>query len=265
MNQLFLQQLILSFLVGAAWVTATTIIAEKFGSKIGGFIGGLPSTVLIALLFIGITQTASAAINATIVIPLTMGVNCIFTLVYLKFVRRGLVTALILAYLAWVVLAGMLVMVNVTQLWVALVGWLLLLIFYLVSVEHYANIPAHGKVIVQYTTGEVLSRGLFAGTIIAVAVLISKIGGPVLGGVFSVFPVIFTSNMVITYRTGGVDFSRAVVKTLVVSAMVNVGVYAIAVHYFYGWLDILWGTVAAITATILTSYLTFIFIRKYLQ
>ncbi|MCP4683701.1 MAG: DUF3147 family protein [Desulfobacterales bacterium] len=36
----------LSFVVGGLWVAGTTFIAEYFGTKIGGIIGGLPSTIV---------------------------------------------------------------------------------------------------------------------------------------------------------------------------------------------------------------------------
>ena len=61
MDNSFLIQLFLSFLVGSFWITTITIISEKMGSKIGGLIGGLPTTTLVALLFIGITQSPQAA------------------------------------------------------------------------------------------------------------------------------------------------------------------------------------------------------------
>jgi hypothetical protein len=57
MDASFWIKLFLGFIVGSIWVTLTTVSAERFGSKVGGLIGGLPSTVVIALLFIGLTQS----------------------------------------------------------------------------------------------------------------------------------------------------------------------------------------------------------------
>ena len=51
----------LSFLVGGVWVTLSSVAAERFGSKAGGLIGGLPSTIVVTLLFIGLTQSAERA------------------------------------------------------------------------------------------------------------------------------------------------------------------------------------------------------------
>ncbi|MFH1851979.1 MAG: DUF3147 family protein [Candidatus Neomarinimicrobiota bacterium] len=264
MDTLFWYKLLQSFLVGSIWITASTLIAEKYGSKIGGFIGGLPSTIIIALLFIGITQSPEAAVRATTVVPLTMGINGIFTLVYLVSVKRGLITALFRAFLVWIALAGPLAFSGLDNFPLAVTGWLLLMGFYFIAVEKFAHIPAHGKVTVHYTTIQIVSRGLFAGILIAFAVFMSKLAGPVLGGIFAVFPVIFTSTMVITYHSGGYKFSRAVVKILVVSAMVNVGVYAIAVRYTYSELGLGWGTLTAIGVSLVTAWLTFYGIRKWL-
>jgi len=70
---IFLAQAFIQFLGGAApGVTLSTIAAERFGSKIGGLIGGLPSTVIVTLFFIGLTQTPQVAASATTIIPLSM-------------------------------------------------------------------------------------------------------------------------------------------------------------------------------------------------
>ena len=85
----FWYKLGLSFVVGSVWVTLSTITAERYGSKIGGLIGGLPSTAVVALLFIGFTQTPLAASEATTIMPLAQGFNGLFIIVYLLLVRRG--------------------------------------------------------------------------------------------------------------------------------------------------------------------------------
>jgi len=69
---------IISFIVGAFWVTAATILAEKKGSKIGGLLASMPSTALVGLLFIGIVSGRQAAITATTLMPVTFGISGIF-------------------------------------------------------------------------------------------------------------------------------------------------------------------------------------------
>jgi Ca2+/H+ antiporter len=94
MDPSFFYNLVLSFVVGSTWVTLTNVIAEKYGSKIGGFIGGLPSTVVVALLFIALTQTTPAAIEATTIMPVAQGLNGLFTISYILSIRRGLTSGL---------------------------------------------------------------------------------------------------------------------------------------------------------------------------
>ncbi len=47
MDNIFILKLVLSFIVGSLWITMGTVLAEKYGTKIGGLIAGLPSTILI--------------------------------------------------------------------------------------------------------------------------------------------------------------------------------------------------------------------------
>ena len=105
MDHLFLLKLSLSFLVGSAFVTLCTVAAEKFGSKVGGLIGGLPSTVVVTLLFIGLVQTPEAASQATDVIPLVLGFNGLFLVTYVFLAQWGLWIGLGSALAVWSVLA----------------------------------------------------------------------------------------------------------------------------------------------------------------
>ena len=86
MNDIFILKLVLSFLIGGAWVTTATHLADRYGTKIGGIITGLPSTALIALFFIGWTQSPVIAVDATTIIPAIGTVNALFLVVYILLV-----------------------------------------------------------------------------------------------------------------------------------------------------------------------------------
>ena len=81
---LFWIKLILSFFIGGTYIAFTIWIAEKFGSKIGGIILGLPSTTLVSLIFIAWTQDVSALTA----LPTTTAAFC----------KRTFVSAFILSY-----------------------------------------------------------------------------------------------------------------------------------------------------------------------
>lgn len=261
LDQTFLIKLALSFLVGSIWVTSITVIAERFGSKIGGFIGGLPSTIVIALLFIGLSQSTQDASRAAMMIPLVMGVNGIFIMIYLTRVRKGLISALATALFFWFIANGFIVWVGFESLLFSTLGWLVLLGFSYYITEHVMQIASRGGIRVPYTLKQIMARGVVSGFIISLAVFVSRVAGPVIGGIFSTFPVIFMSTLFITYRTGGSEFSRAVAKTLMLSGMINVGVYAITAHFSYQHFDLFWGTLFTILVSVMAAFGSYHIIR----
>ena len=254
-------KLALSFIVGSLWVILTTVSAEHFGSKIGGLIGGLPSTVVIALFFIGYTQTPLIAAQATTIMPLAQGLNGLFVLSFMLFSRWGLGLALTGSLAIWLIQSTILYLSHIQIFWISLIGWLLLLLVCILVLLKWWKIPSTIKLEVSYPASQILWRALFGGTVIALAVLMGKLGGTLLGGIFSSFPAIFLTTLVITYRSGGIDFSRAVGKSLLISGLINVPLYEIVVRYLYPQLGLVAGTVLGILFTLASGYLTFMIIR----
>ena len=265
MDFTFFYKLVLSFLVGSVWVTLSTLAAEKYGSKVGGLIGGLPSTVVVALLFIGLTQSSSAAASATTVVPLAQGINGLFLVAYLYFVRRGLWTGLLLALAVWATLAGLVLAFGLKNFWISLGGWLVLAVACILIVESAMNIPSRKGAKVRHTRGQVLVRALFGGTVIAFAVMMGKLGGPVFGGVFSTFPAMFLSTLVITYHDEGAEFSQAVGKSLMLSGEVNIVLYAVLVRIFYREWGLALGTAAALVICLASGFLLYLYMKKRLS
>src|SRR4030042_4697183 len=191
MDASFWLKLSLSFIVGSLWVTLTTLSAERFGSKIGGLIGGLPSTVVIALLFIGLTQSPQVAADATTVMPLAQGLNGLFVLTFMLLIPHGLWAGLLSALLLWFYQSSLLYLLDIQSFWISLLGWLILLVFCYIAAEKWMKISSHGRLTISYPPSQLVWRALFGGGIIAFAVFMGKIGGPLLGGIFSSFPAMF--------------------------------------------------------------------------
>ncbi|HEX9090722.1 MAG TPA: DUF3147 family protein, partial [Anaerolineales bacterium] len=252
----------LSFIVGSLWVTLTTLSAERFGSKVGGLLGGLPSTVVIALLFIGLTQSPMEAAQTTTVMPLAQGLNGLFLLTFMLFIPRGLFAGLVSAMLAWSLQSTLLYLLNIDFFWVSVLGWLALLLFCSVVVMKWMKVPAIDRIQVSYPPRQIIWRALFGGAVIALAVLMGKLGGPLIGGIFGSFPAMFLSTLVITYKTGAASFSRAVGKSMLISGLINVPIYEILVRYLYPPLGLSAGTVIALACSFVTGYLTYLYIAK---
>ena len=265
MDASFWFKLALSFIVGSLWVTLTTLSAERFGTKIGGLIGGLPSTVVIALFFIGFTQSPQIAAQATTVMPLAQGLNGVFVLTFMWLIQRGLWSGLLGALLVWFIQSTLLYLLDIHIFWISLIGWLALLFFCYVVLEKWMNISSQGRLGVYYPPFQLIWRALFGGGVIALAVFMGKLGGPLLGGIFGSFPAMFLSTLVITYNTGGLDFSRSVGKSLLISGLINVPLYEIAVRLLYPAVGLGLGTALALLFSLGTGYLTFQFMKARLS
>ena len=265
MDAAFWYKLVLSFVVGSLWVTLTTLSAEYFGSKIGGLIGGLPSTVVIALFFIGYTQSPLIAAQATTIMPLAQGLNGLFVLSFMLLISWGLKVAIPGALGVWLIQATILYLANIQAFWISLSGWLILLLLCYLILERWWQVSSHDRLEISHPISQLIWRALFGGAVIAMAVYMGKLGGALLGGIFGSFPAMFLSTLIITYYYAGTGFSRSVGKSLLISGLINVPLYEIIVRLVYTSIGLIPGTVVAILFSLGTGYLTFIFMKARLS
>jgi len=262
MDTVFFLKLGLGFIAGSIAVTLTTVAAEKFGSKIGGLIGGIPSTSVVALLFIGIVQSPEYVVQATDVIPLVMGYNCIFLVVFVFLSRYGFLAGLGSAFAMWVVFSLATVALDFRRFGIGFAIFLLFFVFSYLILEKGFSLPSISGIRVRFTPLQIAARSLFSGLVIGAVIFLSKVSGPLIGGMFAVFPAVFTSTIVIISFARGVAFTRTLIKPLMVSAMINVMVYVIAVRSFYPDLGLFLGTIAALAISGVSVFATYSFITK---
>ena len=255
MDQIFFLKLFHSFLIGGVRVIGITLFADKFGTKIGGTISGLPSTVLFSLLFIAWTQSPAVAVATTTILPASGGIVTLFMASYIIFVKKGVWIALLAASIVWSILSFGLIEIGIHNFGYSLLIYVLLLLIACFFVQRRHVPTVSGKKIV-YTPVLIFFRGLLSGVIVALAVFIAKVSGPTLGGMFTIFPAATISIMLITYFEHGATFSAAMVKSILFS-MSSVIIYAIIVRYTYIPTGIIWGTLLATLGSIITVWLLF--------
>jgi uncharacterized membrane protein (GlpM family) len=259
MTGIFLTKLVLSFLIGGAWVTAATRLAERHGTKIGGLVTGLPSTALVSLFFIGWTQSPAAAVEATTVVPLIGAVNALFLLIYIFLVRRHFWAAISSSLLFWGLSSSALVLLNFADFYLSLIIYFIVVpvSYFIIEKRIHVRSQAARKVVNTWTT--LALRAFFSGLIVALAVLVGKTGGPLLGGMLAMFPAMFTGTLLITYFTHGPLFSSAMMKVALVSAA-SVILYAVLVRWTYIPLGLLWGTLVSAIVSFASVFLVRIFV-----
>jgi len=261
----FYLKLLLAFGVGGLMVTLATVAAERLGSKMGGLIGGLPTMVATSLFFIGYAQSPQIASEATGTIPLIMGFNGFFLVVYVILAKWGAWVGMIAALLLWFVFAWAVFSLEIDSFALSMGIFILCLLGTYHLLEIRFRLPSTGKLNIRYTPFQIISRALFSGAVVSAAVYLSKVGGPIWGGIIAPFPTVYISTLIIMAKSKGVEFSRMITKPLRVSGMINVVVYAAAVRYFYPLLGLALGTLLSLAITAASAYGTYWFMKNRMR
>jgi hypothetical protein len=99
---------------------------------------------------------------------------------------------------------------------------------------------------------------------VTAAVFFAKIGGPIIGGIFAMFPAMFLSTIIISNLTYGNDFSKAIAKNTMITS-VSIVIFSFLVRYSFLLLGAFLGTILSIVGTMLSGYLVYSLILKRLK
>lgn len=233
---------IISFVAAGLWIGGSTLLAERLGSKKGGLLANLPATILIALVFVALVQDARFAAGATDAVPIGMLIDTLFLLVFILLVKSGLVIAVIVSLSTWGVMAYLAQKIHSTNMAVNIFFYFIIAAAAYILLEYVACIPALEKSRKKYTPGSFLIRVLFAGSVVAGTTIISSFAGTYWVGLFSTFPAVMLSSMVILTVNQGADFARATGKIMVLSST-NIIIYALGVSLTYPTIGVIFGTI----------------------
>lgn len=253
---------IIPFSLSALVVILITITAERYGTKTGGVMGTLPSTIIIAFLFIALDKGVIFAAESVVIVPAEMGINLVFLLLFALLSQRTLLIALVGSLLGWATFTLFLYFSNLTSIFVSLLVYLLCFFFTFVLLDKKKKITSQDTIKVHYTPLKLLGRSLIAGIVIAIAVSFSNVG-TLLSGIFSVFPAIFLSTMLISHREHGAQFTAAMAKGMIYGSP-SVVSYAVGIYVLYPLVGILLGTISAFIISLFVTVILFI-LRKTIR
>ncbi len=241
-----------------------SVIAEKSSTKLAALLGGLPSTILIALFFIGLNEGPHFAAKAVIVTPVTLIIDAFYMLFLAAYAKKGYFKSLGFLSLCWAILVGLIVAFKLRSYPVSLGLWAVGLLI-LISVAN-KILPAKTAKLsgVTFSRRQLLARSVFSGSVIAFSVIISRYSGPIVGGIFTAFPAVYLSTFTILYFARGLQFSQAAIKPLIISGSINVIVYGLAVYALYPRFGIYRGTIMAFIVSLLSSFYGVRYILNYL-
>ena len=263
MTDLFTIKVILSLIVGVSWVLIATHIAETVNKNLGSFIVGLPSTAVISLLFIGLTQGSAEAVEASMVVPFSSGLYCFYFITFLLLTKKhNFLIGLLSSLAVWFGFAWLTYQFVPNSIAISILVWLVLDIISIYWVIK--NVKIDKELIPkQMTSGPAWLKALITGTVISAIVIISKIAGPKWGGILATFPALTMSTMLISIKSGGKEFTRLVAKNVLISTTTMVSLFAIACYFLYPIFGIILGSVLAYMVIIVVSWPIYaLFINK---
>ena len=247
-------KLALSFLVGGAFIAFTIWLSEKYGSKLGGVIIGLPSTSLMGLLFIALSSGDAIAVAAVPIMPAVAGVNSVFVALFILLYRHGWQKALAASFLFWLLAICLLLSLHLDNLALSIA---IAAILYAISAGYLRHFP-HRKVDVHNSSAkEFLARSAFAGSMVAAAVLLAKINGPLWGGVFSTFPAAFLSTLLLVSGKHGAAFMASIGRTM---AFASIAAVCFSIAFYFSVIPL--GLVPGVALSVFVSMLAGIAIYK---
>jgi uncharacterized membrane protein (GlpM family) len=240
----FIIKVLLSLVVGIVWVAASTYLAERVGGRLGGLIAGLPSTAVISLMFIGITQGVSAAMTASAIVPLSSGLYCFYFITYLLLSKRSFTAGFAGSLVVWFMCAagasyyapgGIAVSIL---LWLTLVGASVYWVVTRVAIDH-ERIPE------KIASSPLWAKALITGCVIGLIVIVSKVAGPQWGGIFATFPALTVATLLITIKSGGIEFTRLIAKNILISTTSTIGLFATLCYVLYPVVGVVVGSLLA--------------------
>ena len=217
----FVARVTASVVVGGLWIAAATFAAERFGAKVGGLLAGLPATAAVSLFFIALVEGPAVAFDATTAFPLAMATNAFFLVAYLQLTQRGVRTALAGSLLVWCLVQGVLVGLHPTSFGWAMIVWALIVVLAVFLLVGSLRVHSAAGVKLHYSLSQLVGRAVFGGGVVGSAVVLSRLGGALVGAVFSAFPAVYLSTLLITAKTIDLEFSRSIVPALLVSSEIN--------------------------------------------
>jgi len=243
LTPLILSRTLLSFLIAGVWISFATLAGEKFGSRLGGLITNLPSNIVVSLLFIALTKGASFAAETASSVPLGMAISVTFVVVFSALLPLGIFPSIVGSLSVWFVLGyfGSSIRIGPME---SLMIYMGVCVGGFLFMEFILGIRSVPKRKIHYNLKNQILRALFAGSVVAGAVLIAQVSPPQVTGIAASFPAVMLSTLTILYLSQGMEFSRATAKILVLSSS-NIIVYVYATAYLYPRVGLILGTLLA--------------------
>jgi hypothetical protein len=208
----FLLTLLIKMAISAAFVVAASVITERAGPVIGALVSTLPVSAGPAYVFLALDHDATfIAESALASLPINAATS-LFTVVYVLLAqRRGLLLSLAVGIAVWVALAFAIRTVS----WSLLAGVSVNLVVFAICLPVVQKYRAAKMPLVTRRWYDIPLRAAMVACLVASVVTLSSRLGPTGSGILALFPIVFTSLMLILHpRIGGPPTAAVVANGL---------------------------------------------------
>lgn len=255
-NEITALRAAIAFVVAGSYVVVMARMAEKFGSKVGGLLLALPSTIFVGISFITWQQGHQGLRSASAVLPATIAAAAIFLVVFVMLSKRGLVVSYVSATLVWLAITLPLALLHVHNVYFTTsIGVLLLA----VAVYFFRHVPHRSARPIQQSLRLQLLRFSVAGSVTAATVVVARFAGPTWAAVCGSFPAVFAATLFLMSTSQGIEFTSSLGRTMIVGNMANV-VFGLSIFVISIWL----GSVTTIALAYVCSLLFGAFAFRFL-
>src|SRR5580693_6070890 len=197
----FILTLVLRMAVTAAFVVAASVITERSGPVIGALVATLPISAGPSYVFLALDHDAAFIAEGTLASLPINAVTIFLTLTYVVLAqRRSALVSCSVAVAVWVVLAGL----TRTIHWTLAGGLVVNAIAFAICVPLLARFRHVKMPLVTRRWYDIPLRAALVSTLVATVVTLSGWVGPSISGMLALFPVVFSSMMLILHpRIGG--------------------------------------------------------------
>jgi len=197
----FLLTLVLRMVITAAFVVTASIITEKSGPVIGALIATLPISAGPSYLFLALDHDAAfIAEGALASLPINAATIFLGLTYVLLAQRHNAVVSCLSAVAVWIALASVIRSVH----WTLTGGLIANAVAYAICVPLLARYRHVKMPPISRRWYDIPLRASLVATLVATVVTLSGWVGPKVSGILALFPVVFTSMMLILHpRIGG--------------------------------------------------------------
>lgn len=242
-------RLVLTFGVMGVWVMVIAFATASRGGKLGGFLIGIPSTSGLSFFFTGWLVSSATAVRATNDFPVFVSLSGLFLLCFGYLARRSFVIGVCGSLSAWFAASLLVVYSGLDDFGISLLGSLVISAvtycifrFKLKPRKTPGGIPSTSSLLL------LLLRFLLGGGIVTLAVFFGQIGIPILSAMAASFPALSISALIairMNSKTEGTEYPRGMAMPAMVSIVLMLVPFSIAVRYLYPALGVFYGTLAS--------------------